>query len=173
MTFGSIKEEMRRERLREEAVKEGIPRLRGIDDEKAYLSWLGGFFDGEGCVTILRGKKTTGYPYYHTLKVEIGGNFKEILEEIEKRFGGTLSQKSDSSKFAWRLQLSAKKALHFLEIIQPYVRLKHEEVETGIEFQRHKITVWPDSYGEIERQESLLFRIQFLNKVRNTGDRVN
>jgi len=173
MVDDSIKEKTRRERLRKEATRKGIPPLRGISDEKAYLWWLGGFFDGEGCVCILEGKKLTGYHYDRTLKVEVGGNFKEVLEEMKQRFGGTLSPKSGGSEFAWRLQLSANKALHFLETIQPYVRLKQREVEIGIEFQRYKGRVGPDSHDEIERQEGLLFRIRYLNRVRNIGGRVN
>jgi len=178
MVDDSIKEKTRRERLRREAARKGIPPLRGIGDEKAYLWWLGGFFDGEGCVCIPERKTCTRYHHDYTLTVEVGGNFKEVLEEMEKRFGGTLSPKGGGSEFAWRLQLSPNKALHFLETIQPYVRLKHREVEIGIEFQGDKVILRSgtsmDAYrAEMERRQALSKALKDLNQVRNVGRRVN
>ena len=138
--------------------------------------WLGGFFDGEGCISIPEGKKPTGYPLYYGLEVQISGNFKEVLEEIHQQFGGSLTPCSDS-EFYWRLCLSANKALKFLETIEPFVRLKWEEVKNGIDFQRNVVKLWrgtPKSVilGEMWRRERLSYRNHYLNEVRCLGKRV-
>lgn len=144
-----------------------------MTDDRGYLWWLGGFFDGEGCVSIPETKSYGRSPYDYTLTIEVGGNFKEVLEEMQRRYGGTLTPKPRSDQ-GWRLQLSPNPALRFLETIQPYVRLKWEEVEIGITFQRGKVrltsgTPEEERVAEMIRREKLAARLRFLNHVRNVG----
>jgi len=170
-------EEKRKKKLMEEAARQGIPNLPSVDSEAEYLVWLGGFFDGEGCVSIPEAKKLTDYPFDYTLEVQIHGNFKEVLEEIQQRFEGNLYP-TEGSEYSWRLCFSANKALRFLEAIKLYVRLKREEVEDGISFQRDKVKLVrgiPRSVrlAEMRRRELLAWRLHYLNQVRYLGERLD
>lgn len=90
-------------------------------DEK-YLRWLGGFFDGEGSVSLTHspnGQKNGN----RTFRVMVTLSQKDpwALEEAHSYFGGRIvKNKSGCSQ----LVLQSKQAGDFLNAIAPYVRLK-------------------------------------------------
>ncbi len=85
------------------------------------LTYLAGFFDGEGSLGIYR--KTKGYH----LKVQLAQNIYPestmLFEEITAQYGGTLGV-IGGKKYNW--QISAVKAKNFLEVIVPHLKLKRE-----------------------------------------------
>lgn len=102
---------------------------------KDELNYYAGFFDGEGCIMIK--KKHSGRPY-HTLDIAISLTNLNILEDFRRAFGGTIHGAYKSKvyyKDKWMWMIGGNKALAFLKLIYPYLRLKRGEAELGIEFQ--------------------------------------
>ena len=91
--------------------------------------WLAGFFDGEGCIYLQCDKRKLAV---FGLQVSITQNDEPILKEIQSEFGGTVYRHSGRRCYRWRI--TSAPALSFLKAVQPYVRIKKEQVDLAIEF---------------------------------------
>ena len=134
--------------------------LRPLD-----LAYIAGFFDGEGSVTIHENCKPSprGISPNHTLQVSLGNTDPRVLEWIKSLFGGGISyrrvEKANHRHVAqWTLR--AASALPFLVAIRPYLRMKGEQVDVAIEYQRTKalkgpwrVTAETVAWRESKRQE--------------------
>jgi hypothetical protein len=95
-------------------------------------AYVAGFFDGEGCVMCgLRGGRHIPH-----ITVSLGSTNLEILQELQSAFGGRInaskSQKAHYKK-AWNWQLIRHEEIFaFLELIQPFVRVKKPQVDAAI-----------------------------------------
>jgi len=101
---------------------------------KDDLAYYAGFFDGEGSIMITHRTKK----HYHTLEIRITNTNYQVLKQFEDCFGGGVYKGSVINwryKPRWQWCISASKALAFLKLIYPYLRLKKKEAETAIEFQ--------------------------------------
>jgi hypothetical protein len=90
--------------------------------------WLAGFFDGEGCLTILRSKR---YAHY-TPQAIITNTSLETLQAIQSFCGGTIHARGNPKCWneAYSLVYSGTpETKRFLEIIRPFLILKKAEVE--------------------------------------------
>lgn len=113
------------------------------------LAYVGGFFDGEGSVTIHencrpspRGKRPN-----HTLQVSIGNTDPRVLIRLHSVFGGGLcyrERKNPRERKFCQWSVRAARALPFLEAIQPFVRMKCDQVAVAIAYQRTKCHHGPD-----------------------------
>lgn len=107
------------------------------DREIAYLA---GFFDGEGCVSILRfAEKRRAATYFaYRLQVRIGNTNLEVLEWIQSKFGGTIYDQVRSvpgnRKPFWAWHTSGHKAKTFLEMIEPFVIVKRRQIQVALQF---------------------------------------
>jgi len=134
------------------------------------LAYIAGFFDGEGSLTIHENGKPSprGISPNHTLQVSICNTDPLIIMWLHSFFGGALSYRKPK-KASWRniaqWTLRAASTLPFLETIQPFVRMKSEQVEIGIEFQRAKSMRGPKkvSLEEVQWRESQRQKIRALN----------
>lgn len=90
--------------------------------KKVDLSYMGGFFDGEGYVAIDTRLKP---------EVSIGQNEKDILTEFKEAFGGSISMKNGNPKmskyvsYCW--QIKGEGALSFLQTIVPFLKGKKKQ----------------------------------------------
>jgi len=91
------------------------------------LEYIAGFFDGEGCVIIAQ----SGNRFW--LVVSLTQRKREILEMIQKQFGGYLDCVGIS-----RLRFSCEQAAQFLKAIQPFVIVKKKEIALALKFQACK-----------------------------------
>lgn len=91
-------------------------------EEAAYVA---GFFDGEGCVNFARGK--SGQPHIRVLIVNTN---RAVLEYIQRLFGGDINRtvRQDGWKQSWQLRVGWSRAIQLLEAIEPYVRVKADQV---------------------------------------------
>ena len=98
--------------------------------ETAYIA---GLFDGEGSVILARHRKGTKYL---ALVVQIVNTNRDVLEEIKLTYGGAIYAGRGTNKpiYAWKAYTDA--AEKFLTAIEPYVHVKHRQVEIGLEFRR-------------------------------------
>ena len=88
------------------------------------LAYIAGIFDGEGCVSFTK-CRTSSY-----VRVLIVNTNLELLEYIQECFGGDITKMSRKAgwrqSYQWRLSWS--KAIDFLVAIQPWVRIKSDQI---------------------------------------------
>jgi|SRR6476660_301504 len=132
--------------------------------------WLAGFFDGEGCVSIVR---RHGVP---SLTVNIVQAEYNILALIMMKFDGDrkpVYRRSQSDKKKnYLIQFTGKNALPFLEYIRPHVILKRKLVEWAIEMaglhmqaggnRRNEFGLMPEPVRA--RREELMEQVRSENK---------
>ena len=108
------------------------------------LAWMGGLFDGEGCILV---KRTLVKPtklnrravarYSYSLCISIGMVHKPTVEKFYNEFGGSFRYRITGKlnhRTAWEWQLHGKSAKAFLELIEPYLFIKKEEALVGLAF---------------------------------------
>ena len=106
----------------------------------ASLGWLAGIVDGEGSITLPRGKTRSGYIYY-SIRVSIPNTDARIMSKIQEltlhRLGKVYPHKRPSRSrpiYCWIT--SARRALCFLYLIIPFLVAKKEQAELAVEMQR-------------------------------------
>jgi len=86
------------------------------------LSYLAGFFDGEGCIDTTR----------RSLRVTLTNIQTKVLEISQRFWGGSIQSIGKATKArAW--QLHGKDAVAFLKDIVPYLHIKHAQAILAIE----------------------------------------
>ncbi|MEO7841614.1 MAG: LAGLIDADG family homing endonuclease [Anaerolineales bacterium] len=102
------------------------------DLDKSYLA---GFFDGEGCVSIRKSQGKKVKPRYD-LEVILSQNQRTILHEFQQKTGlGRIyitTQIRYGAKHTWRSYTNDAKAL--LIMILPYLRDKRDQAELALAF---------------------------------------
>ena len=105
------------------------------------LSWLAGFFEGEGCVSIHKNKRqgTHKSPRYQ-MGIYISNTEDKLLHPFSDRWGGNVRNKGilNSKKviFQWSIHsLMAKKAL--LDMLPFFIGKTKRQAEIALEFQEH------------------------------------
>lgn len=99
--------------------------------EKAYIA---GFFDGEGCFQIIRQRrKDRSSPTYQAIVTVSHTNY-EVLEWLKEKYGGKIGYYPCSRGLGvipvYRWALTGKKNTQpFVKDIQPFLRLKKDEVK--------------------------------------------
>ena len=105
-------------------------------------SYIAGLFDGEGCVSIYRAGKPYGNNYRYELLVFISNNYREPIDWLYKVFGGCIKTRYANIEKNWRTnyiwRLNSNQAASFLKIIEPYLRIKHEQAKLAINFQKNR-----------------------------------
>ncbi|MBM3118943.1 MAG: hypothetical protein FJ006_05225 [Chloroflexi bacterium] len=111
-----------------------------IKAKGARLAYLAGFFDGEGCVTVVKGKNHLGNIQY-SLRVIVSNTNEYVLKMYQFSFGGRI-QKHKHNKPKWRdcyfWQLSSTQAYTFLKCVYPYLTLKKSQADLAFEFQENQ-----------------------------------
>lgn len=97
--------------------------------------YFAGFFDADGSVSI---RPAPGY----TLRVKVTQVAPEVLLLFKARFGGTVAGPYENAGLAsgsrpiWRWEASATAAEAFLRAVGPYLIVKRERAEIGLELRR-------------------------------------
>lgn len=108
--------------------------FKGKDTRLAYF---GGLFDGEGCISIIKGKNGRGNVQY-SLRTIVTNTNKYVLQLYQLSFGGCVREHK-SSHIKWRdcytWELSSRQAFDFLKTIYPYLVIKRAEADVAFEFQ--------------------------------------
>ena len=92
------------------------------------LSYVAGFFDGEG---------TTGI-YSGSIIAAVCNTDRTVLDWLKESFGGSIlmHKPKPPRKPLYRWTVAAWDAFDFLLTIQPYVRMKVDRIDVALEFQR-------------------------------------
>lgn len=133
------------------------------------LSYMGGFFDGEGCITIIQlGKNVKQKTPHYKCKVSISNTNREVLEIFKKNFGGTIhivpenKEKNRKKLFQWKVEHFS--AYQFCLKMQDCLIIKRRNAELIIEYyEKSNPREWITSIKEIERRKKLVKEIKKLN----------
>lgn len=125
--------------LRDMRVKQLLPfeLLPPVHADKEFLIYLAGFFDGEGCISIVR---TTG-----TLVVSLSQSHGDLSKDdavpnlfrlIYEEFGGHLRYNRLKPPWAnqWQWSATTNFAVRFLLATRPYLRVKAKECDVALEY---------------------------------------
>ena len=105
-----------------------------------YKAYVAGFFDGEGCVSAQAYYQKGKYEIYPriTMQLNITQTSKEVLEYIQKEFGGRVGQhsrKNPRHKDCYRLVITGKKNMeYFILSVIDYSIVKKDELSLGLDF---------------------------------------
>ena len=104
-------------------------------ENREELSYIAGFFDGEGYISLSYYKKKNTF----CLCAGVNNTNKYVLLEIKKIFGGNINTYSDKRNKNWkplhRWKVFNQQALNFLKFIHPYLKIKNEKCYWAIKFQ--------------------------------------
>ena len=114
-------------------------------DDDTFLPWVAGFFDGEGCVSVLRSSRANHNDYNHRLFVSLTQQDNRALIQVKDRFGGSLLCDQNRGQtggykrhLIWRWRAHNSTAYDFLQTIAPYCMVKDRQVTLALE--------WPEPY---------------------------
>lgn len=96
-------------------------------------TYIAGFFDGEGCVYMQAYYKKGKYEIHPrcTMQISITQKNVIVLQEIQKIYGGTISDKGNCMV----LRFTGKDKMYkFLSAISPYVIEKKKDVMLALQF---------------------------------------
>lgn len=96
------------------------------------LPWLGGFFDGEGCVSLIHtpnGKKNGQRTF--RLFIVIGQRNAEPLKWVKENFGGYL-KRNKAGVYHWAV--TGKFLDRFIEAIYPHAQLKRSVLDLALQY---------------------------------------
>ncbi len=130
------------------------------------LSYLAGFFDGEGCISILKTTKKDWNPSYF-LQAQIGQKYGDTLVWVKENFGGNMYTARDQT---WIV--TNYKAYEFIKLIAPYLKYKKPQAELAIKFYEERIlgakrkhASHPHSQEEIAKREEMLVEMKKLKRI--------
>lgn len=107
--------------------------------QQALNSYVAGIVDGEGCIRIVKCKENRygNNLYHYRLAVYVTQKDYRIPLLLLKNYGGSFYVHPNyvrRGEKLYRWYLYSQKAKHFLEVILPYLVLKKEQAELGLEF---------------------------------------
>lgn len=112
---------------------------------KEDLTWLTGFWEGEGCVGcykmnyVNRGKKYKRY----ILNVSVAQKEKMLINWVKDSLGyGSIYQDKKSKCWIWRA--NARGARNFLQLIRPYVKStkRQNQIDKAIALDKEEVRQW-------------------------------
>ncbi len=109
--------------------------------EQLELAYYAGLFDGEGCIT-LHPTQISSPNQRHTyfLSVHLTSVNEWVVQQLQFDFGGNIITYEGGGKrnTAYRWVITRNKAGDFLTSVLPYLRLKKQRAEIGLQFHSHK-----------------------------------
>lgn len=127
------------------------------------IAYLAGLFDGEGTVSICEYKNKNAVGL--RLRVSISNTHLPALVHIQELFGGRIDPADTrNSKPVFRLVFEGKSATFALEIMKPYLIIKKEVAEAGIQFQGTIGGHRPVPSDVLGQRAALRNRVHLLNR---------
>lgn len=109
---------------------------------KEDLAYTAGIIDGEGTIIIdkFRDKRREYGKYYYTLRIRVAMIDFEVPEWLEEIYGGSTFIKIFKRDFIRKPQavwsITSRRAVDFLKLIKPYIKIKHKQIDIAIEFEK-------------------------------------
>lgn len=151
---------------------------------KTDLIYTAGIIDGEGSIVITKARRNhLKYKCpHHILMVTCANTYRPIIDWLSETFGASKTNRKRRRnhpywKISYEWQITANKALVFLKMIYPYLRIKKVQATLAIKFQTEKMQkrTFVNSgtkKGHTLTPETLAFREKIYEKMHflNTGN---
>ncbi len=141
--------------------------------------YTAGLFDGEGCISIAKGRKGKKYSnpnsFYHKLYVCVANTSEKIILFLHKNYGGhlyTQKRRSPRHKIGYRWGLTQQQAEDFLKEMLPYLIIKKEQAELAL-LLRQTVDVNNRRNGRGLPQKTVNFREILWYKMRRLNSDVS
>lgn len=151
---------------------------RRPEDQQLDYAWAAGFFDGEGNVHINKNFYTTGRLHIN-LTVQMVqkdrrplDKFAAVFDDIRSKGSIHVVRRHYGTRSYWQLGYGGWRAAAVLQHMLPYLTLKREVAEVGIELSRDIQAYKPKSRRQgltpaiIEYRTSLFDKVKWLNTGR-------
>ena len=110
-----------------------------VSMNKQILSYTAGLFDGEGYVDIYSATKSKNSKSQNLmLRVVISQKDGGIMNWLEDNFGGYVRMERRNDSWIYRWDIRSKMAEKFLILIEPFIKIKKEQVKIAIAFSKIK-----------------------------------
>lgn len=143
------------------------------------LAYAAGFFDGEGhiCISFATARKSRGHAYdRYMMSVSMSQNDPAALQWLAAKFGGNARQIKASRSYdkkiyqRWDWSLTCRNAMEFLLLLRPFLKVKGEQADIAIEFQRTMdVRHNPTPPDVVEKRKELYGRIRAVRKPFTSG----
>ena len=103
---------------------------------KTDLAYFAGIIDGEGSIMLYRDKQRRTF-----MRVMVGNTNEWLINQLCFSFGGVKNVTRQYHliwKPCWHWSIHGSKAVEFLKLILPYLKLKRAQAEIAIRFQERK-----------------------------------
>lgn len=131
---------------------------------------MAGFFDGEGCIQIVRQRSSGHYSWTHRLLVALTNTYQPIVEAYHKKYGGVLGSRvvPTGRKRVYYWHASGRRAEAFLKDVVGLLQEKRPQAELGLEFLRTK-KITPAGRGrvpsdELERRDAYYWKLRGMKR---------
>lgn len=137
--------------------------------EEKELSYIAGFFDGEGSIGLyLSKRKSNSYVLRTQLTQNVSPIVTTLFEKLKSKWGGNLStQTTLSGKIKYNWQLNTNGAEVFLKDIVGYLTLKKSQAELALEWISKRPSMTRDTMGRISSTP-----IEFINYSREVSNKL-
>lgn len=101
------------------------------------IAYLAGIIDGEGCVSIQRGKNPSNKYAYYSPVLSVNMVDEKPIKLLESTFGGTSSLRQSvgiGRKAQWRWSLPISSMVEVLQLLLPYLQVKEKQALLVINF---------------------------------------
>lgn len=110
---------------------------------KAFLAWLTGFFEGDGCIVCYMDKaKDYKFKFRIRVIIKLSQKVPSVLEDIKKDLGlGNvfLLKKNNNPQISYDLIIANQQDVKtFIELVKPYARFKNKQLEIGLKILQEK-----------------------------------
>jgi hypothetical protein len=113
-------------------------------------AYMAGLFDGEGCIQLLKQtvrKNGQTTPLY--LIISIRNTDSAVMRWVADVWGGRLDDVKAYSRNcsrSWYWTQCSNEALATLQLIRPYLKIKAEECDVALKFQKHVVKYKHEPY---------------------------
>jgi hypothetical protein len=127
------------------------------DKRMLSVAYIAGFFDGEGSIGVYHGIKGGRSDRFH-LRTQVTQNCStestSLINDLRKMYGGSCNvMDRTASRLAYNWQLNGHRAAHFLGSMLPYLRLKRDQAQFAMAWQRKRPPVIRNAHGHIVYKE--------------------
>lgn len=127
---------------------------------------MAGFFDGEGCISIIKHTKKNWNPTYF-LQAQVGQKYGSTLDWVKENFGGNVYKKRDQTWIVTNF-----KAYEFIKLLAPYLQYKKPQAELAIKFYEERVmgakrkhASHPHTKEEMAKREEMLIEMKRLKRL--------
>ena len=126
-------------------------------ERKEFCHYLGGFFDGEGCVRVSESSNGRYFNLGVSLSQKKYDESDVLFKRIQRSFGGAVSLRKKAGVLQW--SISGRGAAMFLRDIHPFLILKAHQTDLALEWFNNREALTEDQSRAVYQELVMLKRV--------------